>query len=97
MKVVSDASYIDDYLSLEKTNDTHIKSFHKTWVEITKNVNKNVHVYLWFTNLPRVDDEEHKKSPGGITKIAVVCTKEKTVLIRGPDREDLETAGVSQM
>ena len=70
----------------------------RTIVEISKQDNKNVHLYLWFTNLPELDEEESSrtKDPSGVTQLSVVCTPKKTVLIRGPDRDDLETAGVSE-
>ena len=59
------------------------------------------HMYIWFTNLPTVEDEEnlepHEKSPGGITGKAtnpVICTGFNVALVRGPSRLDQNTAGV---
>ena len=61
-----------------------------------------VHMYMWFTNLPTVEDEEnlepHEKSPGGITGKAskpVICTSVNVALVRGPSRLDQNTAGVA--
>ena len=58
-------------------------------------------MYIWFTNLPTVEDEEnlepHEKSPGGITGKAtnpVICTGFNVALVRGPSRLDQNTAGV---
>ena len=64
------------------------------------NHTNNVNMYFWFTNLPRYQKEEDNnipladRAPGGVTDVGCICTAKRTTLIRGPDRNDLETAGV---
>ena len=79
------------------------KSIKRAQKEILKLNHTNVHMYIWFTNLPTMNEEEHlnEKSPGGITgnaKDPVFCTRGKNVaLVRGPSRLDQNTAGVGNI
>ena len=75
-------------------------SLNRTYEEIRKLNQPNVHMYIWFTNLPRIDDPREanltsvEKAPGGVTRRSKLCTEFRSAVIRGPDRNDLHTAGV---
>ena len=80
------------------------KSIKRAQKEILKLNHTNVHMYIWFTNLPTMEEEQdlplHKKSPGGITGKAndpVFCTRKNVALVRGPSRLDQNTAGVGNI
>ena len=102
LQILEELSYIDEYLSLSRKNSTIIKSITRLREEFLPKLNHTgVHMYIWFTNLPTVEDEEnlepHEKSPGGITGKAdkpVICTAVNVALVRGPSRLDQNTAGV---
>ena len=93
---------IDENLSVTRKNNTIIKSLNRTRLEILKLNQVNVHMYLWFTNLPRRDGEidlpMDKQDPGGAidgrANDKIICTHRRTGVIRGPDRYDHETAEV---
>ena len=102
LQIIEELSFIDEYLSLSRKNSTIIKSITRLREEFLPKLNHTgVHMYMWFSNLPSVEDEEnlepHEKSPGGITGIAkkpVICTDINVALVRGPSRLDQNTAGV---
>ena len=98
---MKEPTYIDEYLSMTKNNSIVYKSLIRLRTELPKFNHSNVHMYMWFTNLPTMDDEvelpDDEKSPAGITGAAkdpVICTSKKVALIRGPSRLDLNTAEV---
>ena len=98
---MGEPTYIDEYLSLTQINCTHEESLLRLRKELSKLYHTNVHMYMWFTNLPTMDDEadlpDDKQSPGGITgnsRDPVICTYKKVALIRGPSRRDHNTVGV---
>ena len=93
--------YVDEYLSMTKNGSNVYKSIKRLRNELPKLNHSNVHMYIWFTNLPTMDDEAElpndEKSPAGITGAArdpVICTSRKVALIRGPSRIDQNTAEV---
>ena len=100
LQVVEEPTYLDEYLTLTLKEEKIYKSIRRARQEILKLNHTNVHMYIWFTNLPTMNEEEHlnEKSPGGITgnaKDPVFCTRGKNVaLVRGPSRLDQNTAGV---
>ena len=102
IQVVHDPNYIDEYLSVARKNNAIIKSLNRTRFEVQKRNNAHVHMYLWFTNLPRRKAEiglpMYKQDPGGAidgrANDKIICTNRRTGLIRGPDRYDHETAEV---
>ena len=91
---------MNDYLTLDRANLSYLTSLNKTYDEILKINNSDVHMFIWFTNWPRFAEEEEngvpmeKRAPGGATDLGKICSHKRTALIRGPDRDDLETAGV---
>ena len=102
LQVVEEPSYLDEYLTLAKKEEKIIKSIKRARQEILKLNHTNVHMYIWFTNLPTMNEEEHlnEKSPGGITGNAndtVFCTRKNVALLRGPSRLDQNTAGVGNI
>ena len=95
--------YLDEYLTMKKSLNHRviIKSLRRLRKELPKLNHSNVHMYMWFTNLPTMDDEAHlpliEMSAAGFTGSArnpVICTRKKVALIRGPSRLDQNTAGV---
>ena len=100
---MEEPTYLDEYLTMKKSLNSRIiiKSLRRLRKELPKLNHSNVHMYMWFTNLPTMDDEvelpDDEKSPAGITGAAkdpVICTSKKVALIRGPSRLDLNTAEV---
>ena len=98
---MKEPTYIDEYLSMTLNNRNVFKSLIQLQKEVPKLHHSNVHMYMWFTNLPTMDDEadlpDLEKSPAGLTGTArdpVICTSKKVALIRGPSRLDQNTAGV---
>ena len=98
---MKEPTYIDEYLSMTKNDSNVYKSLIRLRTELPKLSHSNVHMYIWFTNLPTMDDEaellDDEKSPAGITGTArnpVICTSKKVALIRGPSRLDQNTAEV---
>ena len=106
LQVVTEPSFYNGYLSLSnEVQPTHEYpswriSLNRTYEEIQKLNQPNVHMYIWFTNFPRIDDPKEanltsvEKAPGGVTRRSKLCTKYRSAIIRGPDRNDLHTAGV---
>ena len=102
IQVLQGPIYIDEYLSVTRKNNIIIKSLNRTRFEVQKRQNSHVHMYLWFTNLPRRKAEiglpMHKQDPGGAidgrANDKIICTNRRTGVIRGPDRYDHETAEV---
>ena len=100
---MEEPTYLDEYLTMKKSlkESILIKSLKRLRKELPKLNHSNVHMYMWFTNLPTMDDEadlpDLEKSPAGLTGTArdpVICTSKKVALIRGPSRLDQNTAGV---
>ena len=83
-------------------NLTLYKNLNRTRDEIAKLDHPDVHMYIWFTNLPRRKEEMNlprdKQDPGGAidgtARHKIICTHRRTSLIRGPDRYDHDTAEV---
>ena len=87
---------------MTKKDRNYVKSLKEVRKWLPKLNHTNVHMYIWFTNLPSVGDEKdlplHQKSPAGITGKAsnpVICKSKNVALVRGPSRLDQNTAGVS--
>ena len=100
---MEEPTYLDEYLTMKKSlkESILIKSLKRLRKELPKLNHSNVHMYMWFTNLPTMDDEadlpQYEMSAAGITGSArdpVICTRKKVALIRGPSRLDQNTAGV---
>ena len=98
---MKERAYIDEYLSMTRKDSNYKNSMRRLYKELPKLNHSNVHMYIWFTNIPTMDDEAdlplNENSPAGATGAAenpVICTSKKVSLIRGPSRFDHNTAEV---
>ena len=72
---MEEPTYLDEYLTKKKSlkESILIKSLKRLRKELPKLNHSNVHMYMWFTNLPTMDDEadlpQYEMSAAGIPSI----------------------------